>query len=126
MALIQYLKEDKDMQLLRKNSTKQILVGKSLTSLEYGFDEKALNVAIVAVHGRSPEVGRVMNTVCKELVYIKSGSGTVEVEGKITNVTEGDVVLIQPEEKYFWQGNLTAIISAHPAWFPEQHRIIED
>jgi hypothetical protein len=37
----------------------------------------------------------------------------------------GDLVLIEPGEKYFWEGNMDLFIPCSPAWYPEQHKLID-
>ncbi len=57
--------------------------------------------------------------------YILKGSGKIEVEGVETKLGEGDLVLINKGEKYFFEGNLTMFGSCIPAWYPEQHKEVE-
>ena len=47
------------------------------------------------------------------------------VEGEEVNLNQGDLILIEPGEKYFWQGNLKLFISSTPAWSPEQYKEVE-
>ena len=38
-------------------------------------------------------------------------------------LSEGDVVYIPPGEKFYWEGNMTIVLPAAPAWNPEQHEV---
>jgi quercetin dioxygenase-like cupin family protein len=67
----------------------------------------------------------VVNLKCKELAYVIGGFGKVVIEGQETEIEEGDLVLIEPEEKYFWDGDLVMFVSSTPAWYPEQHKKVE-
>ena len=69
--------------------------------------------------------GRVINLKCKELAYIIKGSGRLVVEDKETKLNEGDLVLIEAGEKFFWEGNMRMFMPCTPAWYPEQHKEVE-
>ena len=47
------------------------------------------------------------------------------VEGKEVELQEGDMILIEPGERYFWDGNLTMFVPCTPAWYPGQHKKVE-
>lgn len=49
------------------------------------------------------------------------GSGKIVVEGKEYQFNEGDIFLINPGEKYYFEGNTTLFMPCTPAWYPEQH-----
>lgn len=101
-----------------KNSTTCI-------ATEYDFKhEKDFNIAGIELNGRYPEQGYALNTVSKELIYIKSGNGTLVSNDQNITLEPGDAALIQPNEKYYIKGTLELIISSAPAWHPEQHHII--
>jgi quercetin dioxygenase-like cupin family protein len=78
----------------------------------------------VTVNGRYPEKGYVVNEVCKEVGYVLSGSGSVCMEGhEVRQLQPGDAVLIQPREKFFWEGTaLEMLMPCSPAFYPEQHK----
>lgn len=40
------------------------------------------------------------------------------------NFKQGDVILIEKEELYFWEGNCRIIMVCNPAWNKEQCKII--
>jgi len=94
-------------------------------ALEYPIKDKDISVALIELTGRYPNKGIVLNEKCKELAYVIKGSGKLVVENKEVPVEEGDLVSIDPGEKYFWDGNLTLLIPCTPAWYPEQHKEIE-
>lgn len=54
------------------------------------------------INGRSPKVGYQTNTTCKELLYIMSGGGILEVKGKeeVIEFKTGDVILLDKNECY--------------------------
>ena len=113
------------MRVARKNQTEEFKNSDSCTAVEYPLGDKDINGAVIKLEGRYPDRGRVVNLKCKELAYVIKGSGRVVVEDKDVELNEGDLVLIEPEERYFWEGNLTMFVPCTPAWYPEQHREVE-
>jgi hypothetical protein len=98
--------------------------GPTCEGTEYSFGDKDLNIALVTVNGRYPETGFVMNEVCKEAGYVLRGSGMLCLEnGEKNPVGPGDAVLLQPGEKYYWEGEeLEMIMPCSPAFYPDQHK----
>lgn len=88
-------------------------------------EEKMIDCAVVELNGRYPNTGWVINQQCKELGYVRSGKGQIVIEDKTFPLSAGDVVLIQPGEKYFWHGEMSIVISCTPSWHPEQHLQVE-
>ena len=112
------------MKVIHKQQTEKFQNSALCTAIEYPLGDKDIDGSIIELAGRYPEEGRVMNFECKELSYVISGSGKVVVEGREVNLQEGDSVLIESGEKYFWDGRLTMFVSCNPAWHPEQHKKI--
>jgi mannose-6-phosphate isomerase-like protein (cupin superfamily) len=93
------------------------------SGLEYQFGDKNLNIAIVTVDGRYPETGLLTNDVCTEIAYVLDGTGVVTVGNEARKLAADDAVLIQPGEKFAWQGTkLRMLMPCSPAFYPEQHR----
>lgn len=94
---------------------------------EYPSDDKDINIGIVKIEGRYPESGYALNEVCKELAYVSEGEGKIVfLNGEVFSIEEGDSVLIEPKEKYYWEGKFTLFVPCSPAWYPEQHKKIKD
>ena len=75
--------------------------------------------------GRFPDKGRITNEVCKKLVYVLERGGKLVVEGEESKLIAMDVVLFEPGDKYYWEGNMKIFTTCHPAWYAEQHRIVK-
>ena len=103
----------------RKNSNHCLIT-------ECPMDTDTLNMALAEINGRYPETGYAVNRKVSEMVYIQSGNGTITVNHKTTNFKEGDVVLIEPNELFFWDGDFSAVIACSPAFTIEQHELIEN
>jgi mannose-6-phosphate isomerase-like protein (cupin superfamily) len=112
------------MQIVHKIDAQEFQNSKACYAYEYILEEKEINGAMVKLTGRYPDTGCVTNLKCKELAHVISGSGKVVVEGKEVLLSEGDLVLILPKEKYFWEGNMVLFVSSTPSWTIEQHRKI--
>jgi len=68
------------------------------------FGEKDIDMSDVEISGRYPDGGRVVNEVCKELIFVQNGSGKIVIEGEEISLEKGDQALINPGEKYFYDG----------------------
>ena len=70
--------------------------------MDYPMTDTDINVAVIKIIGRSPKVGYQTNTACKELLYIMSGSGVLEVKGKQERIEFkiGDVILLDKNDCY--------------------------
>src|SRR5690242_2165240 len=92
---------------------------------EYPMDDKDINGAVIKILGRYPEHGRVVNMKCKEMAYMIEGTGMAVIEGKEIMFQQGDVLLVEPGEKFFWEGHFTMFVPCAPAWYSEQHKEVE-
>lgn len=110
------------MKLSQLKQTEEHKNSNKCTALEYTLDDKDINVATIILKGRYPDQGRVMNLECKEICYILEGEAQLHLEEKIIPVNKGDVIMIEPGEKYYWEGEMTMFVPCVPAWTPEQHK----
>lgn len=88
---------------------------------EFPIEDRDVNFAIAKISARYPETGLASNTICKEIVYVQEGSGKIVVNGVEHILNQGDVALIYPNEKFYWDGSMTIHIACTPAFTPEQH-----
>jgi len=113
------------MKIIHKDQAKPHKNSEGCIAIEYPLGDKDINGAVIKLNGREPDKDRVVNLKCKELVYIISGSGKVVVEGKEIKFKQGDLILIEPGEKFYWQGKATMFIPCSPAWYPEQYKEVK-
>ncbi|MBU3924679.1 cupin domain-containing protein [Patescibacteria group bacterium] len=113
------------MKIIRKNQTKIFKNSEACVAIDYWTDDKDINGAVIELNGRYPDKGRVMNLECKEMAYVIKGSGKVSIEGVETEINKGSLILIEPGEKFFWEGNMTMFMPCAPAWYPEQYKEVE-
>lgn len=113
------------MKIINKKQTNKFKNSKICFGDEYPLGDKNINGAVIEVRGRYPDKDRVVNLKCKELVYILEGLGKIVVEGKETSFNKGDMLLIYPKEKYYWQANCIILTACSPAFYPEQHKQVK-
>ncbi|MFA5013841.1 MAG: cupin domain-containing protein [Candidatus Paceibacterota bacterium] len=113
------------MKIIRHNEVKKVQNSKQCWVSEYPLEDKDINGAFVELTGREPDEGRVVNLVCKELAYVINGSGKLVANDEEINLRAGDLVVIEPGEKFFWDGNMTLFLPCTPAWYPEQYKKVE-
>ncbi len=110
------------MKIIKKDQTEKIQVSDTCLAIEYPLGDKDINGAVIEINGRYPKEGRTVNLECKEMSYVMKGSGKVVIEGVETLLNEGDLVLIEAKEKFYWEGDLKMFMPCTPAWYPEQHK----
>ncbi|MBU4141784.1 cupin domain-containing protein [Patescibacteria group bacterium] len=113
------------MKIIRKNQTKIFKNSETCMAVDYWTGDKDINGAVIELNGRYPDKGRTVNLKCKEMAYIIRGSGKVSIEGVETEINKGSLILIEPGEKFFWEGNMTMFMPCAPAWYPEQYKEVE-
>lgn len=118
---------DHNMKLITQIDTTSFSNSDTCAGYEYAFDDKDLNIAVVTVNGRYPESGYIVNEVCKEVGYVLNGKGSIGVLDEANRELEpGSAVMLQPGEKFFWQGeSLVLLMPCSPAFYPAQHKIVE-
>lgn len=88
---------------------------------EYPMQNSEMNIGVVEISDRYPDQGYAINHKCSEIGYILKGSGRLITETAEVSLSCGDVVYIPHRERYYWEGNMSVVISSTPAWHPEQH-----
>lgn len=92
-------------------------------TLEYSFSDNDIDLGIATITGRYPEKGYCYNEISKELVYVLEGTGEIVFENTEITFKKGDAILINPNEKYYWDSNYCVVsMSCTPAWQESQHK----
>lgn len=113
------------MRLVKKSEAQGVKNSSYCTALEYALGDKDLNGAVIILDGRYPEKGFALNLKCKEMAYIIEGKGVLGMPDREYKIAEGDLLLIEPNEKYYWEGKLKMFVPSTPAWYPEQHKQVK-
>ena len=107
--------------MVKKSAAKFRQSSQSCGVVEYPLGDQNINGALISLNGRYPESGRVRNKESRELVQILKGKVVLEVEGERMELVTGDQVLIEPGERYFWDGKSEFLLVSNPAWSPDQY-----
>lgn len=113
------------MQFIEKNKA-EFYSGDGYSGIDYPMTDPDINFAVIKVNGRSPKMGYQVNTDCKELLYIINGMGTLYTECGTKKFNQGDVLLINKNEYYAFDGDFEAAVPCTPAWTSEQHKYIDE
>lgn len=113
------------MEVVKKSQAKKFQNSPVCFVWEYETEDSEINGAVAEIKGRYPDMDRVVNEKSKELVFALDGQGKIVIEGKEMKLSEGDLVLIKPGERYFFQGNLKLFLANTPKWTPEQHKLVK-
>ncbi len=115
---------EKKLEIVHRKEAIAIKSSPACSLFEYCMQDKEINGAKVILKGRYPEKGLAENLQCKEMAFVVQGSGKLVVEGREYLLSQGDLVLILPREKYYWEGEMTLFVPSIPAWTKEQHRYL--
>ncbi len=63
--------------------------------------------------------------LCIATEYVIEGYGEIHKENETITFKQGDAILIDKGEKYFWIANCKIAMSCSPAWTPHQHKIVQ-
>lgn len=96
------------------------------SGMDYPTIDKDINFAVIKISTRSPKNGYQVNIGCKELLYIINGSGILYLKKDTQEISfkQGDVIVIEKNECYAFDGNFEAAVSCTPAWTSDQHKYI--
>ena len=103
----------------------EMFEGVTNKTYEYNIEDEDINYCVVDIDGRFPKEKWAVNHKCKEMAHILSGSGVLVVGNKEYQLKKNDVVLVNMNEKYYWQGKMRLGVSCTPAWYPEQHEVVD-
>jgi mannose-6-phosphate isomerase-like protein (cupin superfamily) len=116
------------MQHIPKSAARRLSIAPEFTILDYGpLGGDVTNGTVAEVTGRYPTVGWGRNNVSDEIVYVVSGSGTLETPEKNILLNAGDVAFVPKGQKIAWNGkDLVMFLPCVPAWRPEQHDLLSE
>jgi mannose-6-phosphate isomerase-like protein (cupin superfamily) len=86
----------------------------------------AVDIAKISIRGEFPSDGKWgYLEESHEMAVVLRGEGYIETkEGKHT-LREGDVVHVEPLERFRWGGDMDLIVPCGPAFNPSKHKIEE-
>jgi mannose-6-phosphate isomerase class I len=81
--------------------------------------------AYITVSGRYPDAGYLTNEISKEIVYVTKGSGSLFSKDTVYEFQAGDVVFIDANDVFAWEGNFEGFFATTPAFNPAQHKEVK-
>lgn len=114
------------MKVLKKNDGIPGANSDKCKTVEFPFGDNDIDLGLATITGRYPEKGYCVNLISKELIYVLEGSGSLCFESEIVNFEKGDAILIDNNEKYYWNTEYCKVsMTCTPAWSKEQHKLIQ-
>lgn len=99
---------------------------KKCKTSEYSFGDKDIDLGLATITGRYPDEGYCVNLISKELIYVMEGRGTLNFENEKVDFSKGDAILIEPNEKYYWNCDYCVVsMTCNPSWTEEQHKYVD-
>lgn len=90
------------------------------TAYEYDTGSSVINGALITIAGRYPESGWALNTHSTSLIHVTKGGGVALFDRNSIDLASDDELLIEPDEKYAFEGDMTILYVATPAWTTDQ------
>lgn len=114
------------MEFIKKEKA-EFYSGDGYSGMDYPSSDKDINFAVITINSRSPKTGYQLNTNCKELLYIIKGNGVMYIKDNNEKIefSQGDVIIIDKNESYAFDGDFEAAVPCTPAWYSEQHKYID-
>lgn len=114
------------MKIIKNNEAIKGANSDKCKTIEYPFGDEEIDLGLAEITGRYPDSGYCVNLVSKELIYVIEGSGTLYFENEIVNFQKGDSILINNNEKYYWDTQYCKVsMTCTPAWSEEQHKLVQ-
>ena len=113
------------MQIVRESEKRTVALDERVRVYEYDMDDPDLCGATARITGRYPARGYVVNRKCKELVYVLEGRGRLIRPDGETAFAKGDAILVDIDEKYALDGEMTLFMATSPTFDPAQHEEVE-
>ncbi len=114
------------MRIIKSSDAVQGANSDKCKTIEYSFGDREIDLGLATITGRYPDTGYCVNLISKELIYVIEGSGKLCFGDKSIDFSEGDSILIENNEKYYWETQYTKVsMTCTPAWTEEQHKLIQ-
>ena len=114
------------MKIIKSNEAIKGSNSDKCKTIEYSFGDKDIDLGLATITGRYPENGFCVNLISKELIYVLEGSGNLYFENRNIEFSEGDSILINNNEKYYWETDYCKVsMVCTPAWSVGQHKLIQ-
>ena len=113
-----------EKELITAENTNRVWNDKNCIAYEYFFESENTSLAIIEIKERYPENCIARNKFFEEIILVLEGNGKIIIEGEKYKVGRNDAVLIKPNRKYYYEGNLKIATFCSPAFDPNNHEVI--
>lgn len=94
---------------------------------EYKPATDKVDITKISIRGRFPETGWGWLDDTHEMAVITRGRGYAEAkDSERFELTQGDVIYIEPGRKWCWGGDFDMIVTCGPAFAPGKHHVEEE
>lgn len=94
---------------------------------EYDPGSGAIDVAKISIRGRFPAQGFGYLEESYEMAVVVNGGGFIENKaGERYHLKVGDVVCVEPMERFYWDGDMDLIVPCGPAFDPDKHKLEDE
>lgn len=91
---------------------------------EYNPESGTIDIATISIRGKYPESGWGYVEESHEMAIVVKGSGYIETKnGERHDLNSGDVVYIEPMERFRWGGSMDLVVPCGPAFDPKKHKL---
>ncbi len=94
---------------------------------EYNPGNGKIDIAKISRRGRFPQKGWGYLEESYEMAVVVSGEGyiTSKKDGRV-KLDKGDVICVEPKERFRWEGDMDLIVPCGPAFDPSKHKLEEE
>lgn len=94
---------------------------------EYNPGSGTIDIAKISIRGRFPASGYGYLEEAHEMAVVVQGEGYIETKsGERHDLKVGDVVYIEPMERFRWGGDMDLIVPCGPAFDSTKHKLEEE
>ncbi len=112
------------MNLRKASANTAIQTAPTCTVSELGFSDSQ-DAAIAKISGRYPETGFALNRESDMVIRVSLGIGIIATRESSEQVEAGDVLFIDRQTPYFYEGDFEVLMVSSPPWSPDQYEYIE-
>lgn len=115
-----------NIELIKLKNTNKVANSEKCIAYEYLFGSENTSVALIEMKGRYPDKGFARNKTFEEIIFVLNGKGRITIDDKSYNLTKNDSVMLKPNKKYYYEGDMKVLTFTSPAFKVENHEILDE
>ncbi len=112
------------VEIIKLEDTNKVMNSEKCVIYEYLFGSEKTSLALVEIDGKYPDDGFAINKVFEEIILVLNGKGKIIIENKKYELKKNHAVLLKPNKKYRYEGNLKLATFTSPAFKMENHEVV--